>query len=76
MIARGLGAHRNKADARFRAPVSDRLQSKEQAPDMKIRGFHEEREEKLKGERLRCGIGLSASPVCIPPCFVPFDRCL
>lgn len=25
---------------------------------------------KLKGERLRCGIGLSASPACIPPCFV------
>jgi len=26
---------------------------------------------KLKGERLTCGICLSASSVCIPPCFVP-----
>lgn len=24
----------------------------------------------LKGERLRCGFGISASPACIPPCFV------
>ena len=25
---------------------------------------------KLKGERLGCGIGLSATPACIPPCFI------
>ena len=25
---------------------------------------------KLKGERLGCGIGLSAYPACIPPCFI------
>jgi len=38
---------------------------------MKIRGLHEEHgKKKLKGERLGCGIGRSASPACIPPCFI------
>ena len=32
MLACGLGAHRKKRYARFRVPVSDSLQSKEQAP--------------------------------------------
>lgn len=42
---------------------------------MKIRGLHEDGKKiKLKGERLRCGTGLPASPACIPPCFVPVDR--
>ena len=42
---------------------------------MKIRGLHEDgRKIKLKGERLGCGTGLSATSACIPPFFVPFDR--
>ena len=33
MVARGLGAHRKKWYVRLRVPVSDSLQSKEQALD-------------------------------------------